>query len=176
MNSDWLSIVAENHNHWIKIVNSFGEYDYAEDIVQEMYLTLHKYAKPENIIKNGKVSSGYVFFTLRSLYYQYYNAKNKINKINVDDVQIEYISDLEQQEAFDKVFKLIDEYVDEWHWYDKKLFRLYRDTDMSIRKIAKETGISWVSIFNTLKKCKLDIKEKFGEDYDDYLNEDYERI
>ena len=47
---------------------------------------------------------------------------------------------------------------------------------MSIRKIAKETNISWVSIFNTLKKCKIDLKHKFGEDYMDFLNKDYERI
>ena len=31
-------------------------------------------------------------------------------------------------------------------------------------------------IFNTLKKCKKDLNDKFNEDYDDYLNGDYERI
>ena len=81
--SNWLSIVAKHHNEWIKVINSFGEYDYAEDIVQEMYIALHKYAKPEKIIKDGEVSKGYVFFTLRSLYYQYYNAKNKITKVSI---------------------------------------------------------------------------------------------
>jgi predicted DNA-binding protein YlxM (UPF0122 family) len=70
----------------------------------------------------------------------------------------------------------MDSYIEDWHWYDQKLFKLYRDTDMSIRKIAAETGISWVSIFNTLKKCKKDLNDKFNEDYDDYLNGDYERI
>jgi len=174
--SDWLSIVAKHHNEWIKVINSFGEYDYAEDIVQEMYITLYKYAKPEKIIKDGEVSKGYVFFTLRSLYYQYYNAKNKITKVSLDDIQIEYFNDIEQQEAYAKVCGLMDSYIEDWHWYDQKLFKLYRDTDMSIRKIAAETGISWVSIFNTLKKCKKDLNDKFNEDYDDYLNGDYERI
>ena len=47
---------------------------------------------------------------------------------------------------------------------------------MSIRKIAEETNISWVSIFNTLKKCKEELKELFNEDYEDLNNEDYERI
>ena len=174
--ASWLKIVAEHHDRWVKIINSFGEYDYAEDIVQEMYIALQKYSKPESIIKNGKVSNGYVFFTLRSLYYQFYNAKNKVQKVNIDDYKIENFSDIEQEKAYHKVCTLIDEHIENWHWYDQKLFKLYRDTDMSIRKIAKETGISWVSIFNTLKKCKLDLKENFSEDYDDYLNEDYERI
>lgn len=174
--SNWLSIVAKHHKDWVKIVNSFGEYDYAEDIVQEMYIAIHKYTTPDKIIKNGEVSKGYIFFTLRSLYYQFYNAKNKVNKISLDNVQLEYSNDIEQEEAFAKVCNLMDDYIEDWHWYDQKLFKLYRDTDMSIRKIAKETGISWVSIFNTLKKCKKDIRDKFKEDYDDYLNGDYERI
>ena len=65
----WLAKVAERHNEWISIVNSFGEYDFAEDITQEMYLTLYKYADEEKIIKNGVVSRGYVYFTIRSLYF-----------------------------------------------------------------------------------------------------------
>ena len=59
---------------------------------------------------------------------------------------------------------------------NKKLFKLYRDTNLSIRGIAKETGISFVSIFHTLKKSKGKLKDMFGEDYLDYKNEDYERI
>ena len=47
---------------------------------------------------------------------------------------------------------------------------------MSIRKIAEETNISWVSIFNTLKKCKQELKELFKEDYEDFKNNDYDRI
>ena len=52
----------------------------------------------------------------------------------------------------------------------------YRDTNMSIRKIAAETKISWVSIFNTLKNAKNILKEKLKEDYEDYKNQDYERL
>ncbi len=91
-------------------------------------------------------------------------------------MQLEYNDKIQQEEAYNKFCELIDDYIQDWHWYDQKLFKLYRDTDMSIRKIAAETGISFVSIFNTLKKCKLDLKNKFGDDYEDYLNADYERI
>ena len=175
--AQWLSIIAKQHKEWIRIVNTLGEYDYAEDLVQEMYLLLHKYVKdPTRIITNGKANRGYVFLTLRNLVYQFYNSKRKINKVSIDDVYLTYTDNVEQEEAFNKVCLLIDEHVENWHPYDKKLFKLYRDTDMSIRKIAKETNISWVSIFNTLKKCKEDIKLQLGDDYQDYLNEDYERL
>lgn len=177
---DWLNIVASQHEDWIKIVNGFGEFNYAEDIVQEAYIRLIKYAKPYNIIKDNKVSRGYMFFTLRSVYFQYYNSKRKIQKVSIDDdknfLQIADETNLEEHEAFNKVCTLIDEVAEEWSWYDRKLFNLYRDTDLSIRKIAVETNISWVSIFNTLKNCKTDVRSRLGETYEDYKNEDYDRI
>ena len=176
----WLAKVAERHSEWISIVNSFGEYDFAEDIVQECYLTLYKYADEEKIIKNGVVSRGYVYFTIRSLYFQYYNSKRKIKKVYLDDeettTEIPNFDEMDEEVAYNKICKLMDDHIDNWRWYEKKLFTLYRDSGLSIRGIAAETGISWVSIYHTLKAAKQELKEKFGEDYDDYKNDDYELI
>ncbi len=166
--SHWLEIVAKQHKEWIRVINSFGEYDYAEDIVQEMYIVLHKYADPNKIITKGKANRGYIYFTLRTTYYQYYNAKNKVHKVNIDDYKIKYDDNIEENEAYNDICKMIDDEIKGWHWYDKKLFQLYKNTDMSIRKLAKETGISWVSIFNTLKNCKTKIRNKYQEDWDKY--------
>ena len=146
--TDWMNIVARQHEDWIKIVNAFGEYNYAEDIVQEAYIRLIKYATPHRIIKDDKENF----------------------------LQIADDTNLDEQEAFHKVCTLVDEVAEEWAWYDRKLFKLYRDTDLSIRKIAAETNISWVSIFNTLKNCKTDVRNKLGETYEDYKNEDYDRV
>jgi len=176
----WLNKVSERHNEWVDIMHSFGEFDLAEDFVQEMYLTLYKYTDEKKIIQKGVVSRGYVFFTLRSLYFQYYNAKKKINKVRINDEnnyeQIPYSSEMDEEIGYSEFCSLIDNHIENWGWYDKTLFKLYRDTDMSIRKIAKETKISWVSIFKTLKKSKDELKELFKEDYEDYINKDYERI
>jgi DNA-directed RNA polymerase specialized sigma24 family protein len=178
--AEWLSIVAEQHDEWVRIVKSFGERNFAEDIVMESYIALTKYAKPEQIIKNGKVSRGYMYFTLRSLFYQYYNKKKKYKKIRLDDHeqtwQLQHEDNIEEQQAYHKICTMIDEVSEDWHWYDKKMWKLYSQTDMSIRKLAEETNISWVSIFNTLKNLKQDIKNKIQEDWDDLKNEDYERI
>lgn len=177
---EWLRVVAKQHSDWIKIVHSFGEYNYAEDIVQEMYIVLVKYAKPQNIIKDDKVNRGYVYFTLRSIYYQYYNKKKRIQKVNIDSdevyLQLPQLDNIEENEAFHKICNLVDEVADNWSWYDRKLWKLYSQTDMSIRKLAKETKISWVSIFNTLKNLKQELRIKLEEDYIDFKNEDYDRI
>lgn len=176
----WLKIVAEQHDEWVKIVHSFGEYNFADDLVQEMYLTLIKYATPEKIIKNGKANRGYIFFTLRSLYYQYYNKKQRIKKVSLDNeeylIQIPDQTNYDEQEAFHKICLLVDDLSDEWHWYDKKLWKLYSQTDMSIRKLASETKISWVSIFNTLKALKQEIRNNISEDYEDFKNQDYDKL
>jgi len=176
--AEGLEIVARQHKEWIRIVNGFGEYDYAEDIVQESYLILYKYARPEKVIENNQIRRGYMYFTLRTTYYLYYNSKRKVSKVSIDDgiIQLEDKTDLREQEAYNMICEKIDNEIENWHWYDKKLFILYRDTDMSIRKIAAETKISWVSIFNTLKNAKNIIKDKLKEDYEDYKNEDYERL
>jgi predicted DNA-binding protein YlxM (UPF0122 family) len=34
------------------------------------------------------------------------------------------------------------------------MFKIYHNTDLSIRKLSEETNISASSIFNTLKTCK----------------------
>ena len=174
----WLAIVASHHSEWIKVVNSFGEYDFAEDIVQESYIALFKYAKPEAIVKNGIVNKAYLYFTLRSLTFQFYNKRKKINKVRIDFErhEVEDINTIPEKEAFEKIYNLIETESDDWHWYDKKLFNLYKDTDLSIRKIADVTHISWVSIFNTLKNCKQKIKDKHQENYEDFKNKDYDKI
>jgi len=83
---------------------------------------------------------------------------------------------MDDEIGYNEITTKIDNHIEGWRWYDKTLFILYRDTNMSIRKIAEETNISWVSIFNTLKKCKEELKEIFKEDYEDYINQDYDRI
>lgn len=179
--AEWLGIIAKDHEKWIKIVNSFGEYDYAEDIVQSSYLALFKYTTKDKIIHNGKVSEGYMYFTLKTLTFQYYNQKKKVNKVYIDDDHnmIQIIDDntsIEEHKAFHKICKLIDEEMSNWRWYNRKLTELYRDSGMSIRKIAAETNISFVSIFNTLKNCKNQIKNKLHEEWQDYVAGDWDRI
>jgi RNA polymerase sigma factor (sigma-70 family) len=175
MSNQWLAKVAQHHDEWVKVIHTFGEYEVAEDLVQETYIALWKYADASKILDvNGEVRKGYVYFTLRSLFYQYYNKKKKVNKVNFDD-QWELFDDsnIEEHKAYNDICLLIDEEIKNWDWYDRKLFKLYRDSDLSMRDIAKETNISLISIFNSIKNYKIILKEKFEKDYQDYITNDY---
>jgi DNA-directed RNA polymerase specialized sigma24 family protein len=177
-NYKWLEQVAKHHKEWVETIHKLGEYDFAEDIVQESYIALIKYADESKLIDvNGNVRKGYMYFTLRSLYYQFYNKKKKISKVSFDGCwELFDDSNVEEHKAYNDICLMIDEEIDNWHWYDRKLFKLYRDTDMSMRDIAKETNISLISIFHSIKNYKEILNTKFQKDYQDYINNDYNNI
>jgi len=187
----WLKQVAKYHDDWVLIAKKFGAGSYAEDIVQEAYIKLHKYTNPNKLFKNGKLNKGYMFFVLRSIYLDYVINKNKIHKINIDDFykddgfkeitqqnlhKFTANNNLEQEIAFGKLINKMDKELTNWDWYSKRIFEIYRDTPLSIRGMAKETGISFVNIFHTLKKGKQLMRDKFTEDYQDYKNQDYNKL
>ena len=174
----WLNIVAKHHKEYVRIVQSFGEHFYAEDIVQESYLRMLKYCKPEAIITKGSVNKSYVYFVLRNMYLDFEKHKAKHPKISLEEIgQLTYDdTQLQKHEAYEEILHLINNEVETWHWYDQMLFDLYKRTGKSIRDLSAETKISTKSIFQTLKHCKDRLKENVGEDYEDYKNTDYELI
>jgi RNA polymerase sigma factor (sigma-70 family) len=180
---NWINKIATHHQEYIETVQRFGETTYAEDIVQEAYIKIIKYCKEEQLIDSeGNVKKGYMYFVLRNLFLDF--KKHKDNKNKVDISVLDYLGknldttleDMRRDEALDRIFSKVADTVSEFHWYDAMLFKLYKDTGKSMRTLSKETGISTSSIFTTLKNCKERIRENCGEDYQDYLNEDYELI
>jgi predicted DNA-binding protein YlxM (UPF0122 family) len=89
---------------------------------------------------------------------------------------LQQIDELEQHEAFGSLMQNVQREMETWHHYDRLLFKLCKDSDLSMREIAGETKISLRSIFTTLKHCKERINENVKEDYLDYVNKDYELI
>jgi RNA polymerase sigma factor (sigma-70 family) len=174
---EWLNKVAKHHKEWVKIVNSFGEYFFAEDIVQETYIMLMKWSSEEKLFKDGNISKGYMYFALKNTFLQHINKKNKISFIPLEDCfNLAEENNTEENEAYNDLLNNVDLECDSWHWYDKQLFELYKNTNKSLRQISAETNISVTSIFNTVKTCKKRIKNNIGEDYQDFINKDYELI
>tara|TARA_R110002124_G_C8932590_1_gene512138 strand:- start:1506 stop:2078 length:573 start_codon:yes stop_codon:yes gene_type:complete len=189
--TEFLEALGKNHKEWVQIAKNLGAKDYAEDIVQESYLKIIKYADNKNVYSNGKYSKAYMYFTIRSVFLNYIKLKNKVHKIQIEEfykdeefteIQAKYIerftssNDLNKEDAFWRLCEKMDNELNTWHWYDKSIYELYRDTDLSIRGMASETKISPVNIFHTLKKGKNIMRDKFKEDYEDFNNQDYNLI
>ena len=174
---EWLTKVAKEHKEWVSIVRSFGEDLYCEDIVQEVYIRLLKYSREEKVIVNGQVHRPYMYFVLRNTFLLMQRG-DKPTFTPIDQAYgLKSHEDITDKTiAYQKIQDKIQEEVSGWHWYDQKLWSIYRESAMSIRKIAGETKISSKSIFVTLKHCKERIKVAVGEDYEDYINTDFELI
>jgi len=186
MSLDWLAIVAKNHKGYVNLVRSWGEVEFAEDIVQEMYLKLLQYTTADKIIKDGKANQSYIWFTLRTMFADFQKNKKRIEKVRIgEDFDIEdENTDYTYFEALENLLGKIQEEKDSWHWYDKMLFNLYMENKdashnrngkgLSMRQLSKETNISLISIFQTIKNCKERMNDNVLEDYIDFLNSDYE--
>lgn len=165
-----LELLAKKHIDWIKMVQSFGcDPILAEDIVQEMYIRLHKYIDdPERIMYGEEVNTYFVYITLRNMYNTIKKIQSRVEFVDLQEVEDELIFEdvnYENFESFDDLIEKIWEDVEDWHWYDKKMFQLYHNSPMSIRTIADETKISARSIFNTLKNGRERIQEICEEEY-----------
>ena len=71
----------------------------------------------------------------------------------------------EMEMAHNNLIDELWEEVDSWHWYDTKLFKLYHNTNMTIKKISEETKISERSIWNTLDNGRKRIQTNRKEAY-----------
>ena len=174
-----LDLLVQKHKEWVKMAHSFGAGQYAEDVVQEMYIRLNRYVdKPERIMYKNEPNKLFVWVTLRNMVR---NLQNKKDLMVYSGDMVEHDQELEEYDietalGFERLIDKIWEVADDMHWYDRKMFEIYHTTDMSMRDIEKETTISLYSIFDTLKKARNYVTEQLGEDWEDYCNGEAERI
>ena len=187
MSSKILDILAKRHNEWLNMAKSFKlNNSDANELVQEMYLRMYDYTKDvKRIMYNEtEINTFYIYITLRNLYYSKFTNYNKNKKTvlfsDIDTEKFNYIMnqivyDVDQHNDnykkkvnLEALYNKIEGVIEEWYWYDKKLTRLYLNTNMSMRDISKETKISLSSIFNTLTNAKEKIRKKTKEEYKKY--------
>lgn len=178
-----LELLAKDHKMWLKMLIDMGCSVYvAEDIVQSMYLRLHKYIKdPKKIMyKDDEVNRFFVYVTLKNMYISHKKSKFLFFEIREDEYQTDDLLNIEYNaEMDDAFFRFISKIEDEmktWHRYDRILSEQYFKTEYSLRDISKGTGISLTSIFNSIRSNKKIIKQKFSEDWQDFKNGDYNLI
>ena len=176
-----LSKIAKHHDKWVDIVKKLGCDPFvAEDVVQDTYLRLHKYkdrVEQKVITPEGEVNTFYMFVTLRNLLRDTMNIEN--NYVGVEEWIFEESdddADMEMEIAYNKFIRKVKEEANSWGSYHSKLFNLYFMTDYTMRDISNGTDIGLTHIYNNLKSYREVIVEKLGEDYQDFLNEDYDKV
>lgn len=146
---------------------SFGtDRDTAQDLVQDMYLRMYKYVEnPERIMYNeDEVNTYFVFVVLRNLFI---SSQKSMSFDQLEDIDGEIEEpNYDYENAYNRLLDELWEEVESWHWYDTKLFKLYHNTDMTIKRISEETKISERSIWNTLDNGRKRIQANRKEAYE----------
>lgn len=173
-----IEIVAQNHKKYVSIIKKFGEHFYAEDLVQETYINLERYSTPDKYLKDGKPNDAYIYLCLKNTFLQLQREKRKATKVSLNDIQELSQNEMNKDyfDSLEKIDTLVKNEVNSWHWYDAKMYKLHVEKKMPMRMIEAETNISLRSIFETLKVCKQRLRVAVGESYEDFINEEFERI
>ena len=175
-----LEKLAQHHLLWIKMLVNLGcKLEDAQDIVQDMYLRLHRLVKdPNKMMYGDDVNRYYVWTTLRNMYF----SKLKKDRASIfyelrdsDESEVNDYDTLED-EAFSKITDRIDTITSNWSIYDKKLFELYFIKGLSLRAISKGSKIGLTSIHTSILKYKKILRESLSEDLMDYFNQDFNKI
>ena len=174
---DKLKILGDNHNEWLFMAQKMGIGDLSEDIVQDTYIRIIRLNYIDGIVKDdGSLNKFYMWLSIRAVHVDYIRS-NLMECVSLDKAK-ELIEqdDMIKNKAIEKLHLRIEDEINSWDWYDSMLFNVYREGNVSMRDIAKKSGISLTSIFNTIKNCKQKLKENVGEHYQDFTNQDYDLI
>lgn len=156
---------------------------YHEDVTQDLYLKIYNELekieeKPEKVLRfldrfyNGKTFN--LYKVIRNMYIDQIR-KDKFyipleeTKFNENEKQ-QFIQKPELFELEDAktIEDKIDDYVETFVWFDKKLFNLFRyEFKNHVTKMSSETKLSKSTIYRTVKRCKIKINDKLKKQYNE---------
>ena len=161
--NDVLKILSEYNDSWIVITNKllFSNSELkADDIIQDMYIKVYddltdNLLNIDNLIVNNKPHFGIIKNILNRIIIN--KSKIKVTILSLDKLNHE---PQDTSEPINNIDDKIDKVLSNMYWFDRKLFNLYRKEFHSIRSLSKATKISHVTVYQTISKCKKELKKK----------------
>ena len=161
-----LQILVRDEAIWLNMAEEISSNSKvpAKDLLHDFYIALHSKiyngkVKINDILYNDSLNKAFIYKMMHNIF---------IDTIRVDkDILIE--KDLKNiveadNNSYVDIEKIVDDIVNEFYWFDRKLFNLYRKEFHTIRSLSKATKISHVVVQNTISKCKKKIKRKLNEE------------
>lgn len=163
-----MEILSKFHDKYLEIAENLlynNNNNTPDDVVQQMYIKLYDQIDDgrleiQQLIINDKPHFGIIKRTIDQIIKQTANNENKIPRDNNKSIiNMTEDDEFKIDEFNDKVQKILNG----MYWFDRKLFTLYVKQFNSIRKLANETKLGHVTVYNTIKRCKTNIKKKLYE-------------
>jgi hypothetical protein len=146
-----LNELVKKDIYWRKVaLHICNNKDLADDIVQDMYLKLHK--------SNQELKDSYVYFTMKSIFLDYVKETSTKNRevilsdftnFNLTENNYDIYKDIEIQNEIDIINEELEKDVIDKIIVTNHIFE-------GLRKFSRESGIS----INTIKKFTNDFKQK----------------
>ena len=137
--------LAVNHKQWINYaLKVCGNLDYANDLVQDMYLKMHTIDK--------EVNSSYIYCVIKNIYLDQYR-KNKVREktIFIQEELEEQNEDIDLTIAYDEALNELKTY--------KQLIVNFSTKD-GVNNFAKESGISKATVIRIRNEFKAILWQK----------------
>ena len=98
----------------------------------------------------------------KSQFYRQRILYNK-NKVKTDINDLEYFLNIKApdtpQDYKERLKQTLDNTLETFNYYERNLFLLYYEGNLTYNELADETGIPKISIFNTVRKVKTKLKD-----------------
>lgn len=160
-------------DEYVGFANTFvKDYDMAQDVVQDVFLQLITSNSNHLLwVDTAGSSKSYIkkiiavrCLSKKSQFYKKNIEYNK-NKVTVELYELENILHEKTNNIsnYDKVkYDLVLQTLSTFDEYDRSLFLLYYESDLTYEELSKEIGIPKISIYNTIRKVKKKTKEKLN--------------
>lgn len=161
-----LHILVKDEKTWLSMAEEITSNSKitAKDLLHDFYIALHskidsKKVKINDILYNDSLNKAFIYKMMHNIF---------IDTIRVDkdlliDKDLKNIIEADNTKYVD-IEKVVDDIVNEFYWFDRKLFNLYRKKFHSIRKLSAATNISHVVVWRTINNCIKEIKKKISDE------------
>jgi len=164
----------------VKYFKLKGQYheDITQDLFLKMYAEIEKAENDPSLINRflDRISDSGTFKlynTVKNMYIDLIRRENKYVSLDESIGYFEKVTGKEFDEQPEVIMdnerdlkQKIDDYVDSFYWFDKKVFNLYRyEFKNHTNNMSKATKLSVSTIYRTVKRCKVRINEKLKNQY-----------
>ena len=157
-----LHILVRDEKTWLSMAEEITSNSKipAKDLLHDFYIALHskidsKKVKINDILYNDSLNKAFIYKMMHNIFID----TVRVDKDLLIDKDLKNIIEADNTKYVD-IEKVVDDIVNEFYWFDRKLFNLYRKKFHSIRKLSAATNISHVVVWRTINNCIKEIKKR----------------
>ena len=181
-----IKIIYSKYDQIKNLVNNIEDHyfqkktKFHEDITHDLFLKIHNEMEkiendPDKIIKfvdryiSGKMSL--IYTVAKNMYIDFLRKEKKYVRFDYASLSKKDKEKMIEDPNEIKIEKKslqeqIDDFVKTFYWFDQKVFELYRyEFRMNKTTMSKKTRLSISTIYRTVKRCKIKIKDKYQNEY-----------